>query len=267
MQPQVQVQADPKQDDKIVQAQPQIAKLEPGQIPAVASKINEPVAQKPKEEDSPPIKSEENQANWRAFRERRDLERKAMEEAQKRADQKSAEAEALKAAMEALVNRGTPNNQANDTMSFDNDQEQEAKIERKIQEALRKDREQYRKEQQEREVQEAPRRLLEIHPDFNQVVTTENCDYIDYHYPELAAPFKHMPEGIEKWSAMYKTVKRFVPNTDSKKDMARVERNMSKPGSVSSTAAAQTTGPGTHMLTEERRKSNWERMQRQLKGI
>ena len=254
MQPQVQSQPDAKPEEKIMQPQ-QVVQVQPQNGQVQVAKVSE--------EASPPIKSEENQANWKNFRERRELERKAREDAERRAAEKAAEAEALKQAMEALVNKKGPS-----IASDEHEETDEDRIERKVQAALRKERELMQREMQEREAQEAPKRILQMHPDFNQVVTTENCDYIDYHYPELAAPFRHMPDGIEKWDAMYKTIKRFIPNADSRKDAARAEKNLSKPGSASTTSAAQTSGaPSPHSLTEERRKANWERMQRQLKGL
>lgn len=219
------------------------------------------------EESKPDIKTEENQANWRAFREKRESEKKQREDAERRASEKQAEAEALKAALEAITNKPTQQ-QMRGEPSYDNEESEDDKIQRKVDEAIKRDREHQKKEQQERERQEAPRRLLQTFPDYEQVVTDENCDYIEFHHPEVAAPFKYMPEGYEKWVAQYNLVKKFMPNLNSKKDQARAEKNMAKPGSMS---APGTTQGGSAMpsakLDEQRKSDNWARMQKTLKGL
>lgn len=254
MQPQVQQsQPDANAPEKIAQPQ-QVAQAQPENVQVAKT-----------EESAPPIKSEENQANWKAFREQRESDRKAKAEAERVAALKAAEAEALKQAMEALMQKPSSRH-THDNGSEVIEESEDAIIERKIAAALKKDREAFIQEQQEKERREAPQRIMQMHPDFNQIVTTENCDYIDYHYPELVSAFKHMPDGLEKWSAMYRTIKRFVPNADSRRDAARADKNMQKPGSVSTTAAAQAT-PGAAVLSEDRRRSNWERMMKTMKGV
>ena len=216
-------------------------------------------------EVAPTIKTEENQANWRAFREQREADRKAREESDKRAKAKEEEAAALKAALEAITNK-PDQNYRQDTGDIEESEEQ--RIDRRVKQIIAERETQQEQTRLQREQQEAPQRILQTFPDFNKVVTTENCDYLDYHYPELTAPFKYMPEGYEKWVAMYNAVKKLVPNLDSKKDMAKAEKNLQKPGSISSTGT--TTGTGqmpSARLTEEKRAANWERMQRTMKGL
>jgi membrane-bound lytic murein transglycosylase len=212
--------------------------------------------------------SEENKPNFKAFREQREADRKAKEAAEKRAAEKTAEAEALKAALEASLNRPSNNRQMNDSDSADIEETEEQRIDRRVALAIKQREEQYEKDRMEREKNEAPVRILQTYPDFKQVVTVENCDYLDFHHPELTEPFKYMPDGYDKWSAMYKAIKKLVPNFDSRKDQARAEKNLMKPGSVSSTGTTQPTpsAPFPH-LTEERKKANWERMQRDRKGV
>jgi|SRR5208282_3827582 len=220
------------------------------------------------EESKPDIKSEENQANWRAFREKRASEKKAREDAERRASEKQAEAEALKAALEAITNKPSNDHQMRGQPSYDNEESEDDKMQRKIEEAIKRDRDRQRKENEEREANEAPRRLLQTFPDYEKVVSDENCAYIEFHHPEIAAPFKYMPEGYEKWTAQYNIIKKLLPNSDSKKDAAKAEKNMAKPGSMSSTG---TTQGGSAMpqakLDEQRKADNWARMQRTLKGL
>jgi hypothetical protein len=214
-------------------------------------------------ESAPAIKSEENQANWRAFREQREAERKAKEEAERRHAEKAAEAEALKAALEASLNRPQRNYQNEDI-----EESEEQRIDKRVKAIIAERETQYEKERESRERQEAPAKILQAYPDFKQVVSVENCDYLDYHHPELTAPFKYMPEGYEKWQAMYKAIKKFVPNSNSKSDERKVEKNLNKPGSISSTGATQGTGAmPSARLDDAKKAQNWERMQRLLKGL
>lgn len=220
-------------------------------------------AQKPQApvEPAPVIKSEENQANWKAFREQREAERKAREEAVRIAAQKSAEAEALRQALEAVVNKpGHIDQEIEET--------EDQRIERRVNQIIQERETKAEKERQEREQREFPQKLISAHPDFQKVCTTENLDYFDYHYPELAAPFKAMPESFEKWSAIYKAVKRFIPNVDSKQDQSKVEKNLSKPGSISAPGVAHGgNAMPSARLDEARKQANWERMQRVMKGL
>jgi hypothetical protein len=226
-----------------------------------------PATPKP-EEPAPEIKTEENKANWKAFREQREIERKAKEASDKRASEKAAEAEALRAALEAITNKPSNIRQTNDNTYDDNEETEEQRIDKRVELAIKQREAIQEKQRQERELREAPERIMQTYPDFNKVVSTENCDYLDYHYPELTAPFKYMPEGYEKWAAMYRAVKKFVPNADSKQDMNRAEKNLAKPGSISS---AGNTHGGNAMpaarLTEERKRENWSRMERDRKGL
>jgi hypothetical protein len=223
-----------------------------------------PVVNATNETDSSPvIKSEENQANWKAFREKREADRKAKEEAERIANAKQAEVEALKKALEAITNQPSAPSYQDQYV----EETEEARIEKKVQEALQKERIRYQKEREEQEFKELPHKLNQNFADFNQVCSVENMDYLEYHYPELAVPFKTMPESFEKWSALYKTVKRFVPNPDSRRDQARIEKNLQKPMSISSTGTSSPQGTPNAVLTEERKRANWERMQRIKNGL
>lgn len=219
-----------------------------------------------KKEEAPTIKSEENQENWKKFREQRELERKQKEESDRRATEKAAEAEALKAALEALTNK--PVRRSNNDYDDNEEETEEQRIDKRVRAIIDEKEKQYEKEYQQRELKEYPQRLIQTYPDYNNVVSKENLDYIDYHYPELGAPFKYMPDGFDKAAALYKLVKKFVPITDSKKEQKKVENNLQKPGSVSS-AGPSHGGNSTpaYKLTEERKAANYERMQRTIKGL
>ena len=82
----------------------------------------------------------------------------------------------------------------------------------------------------EREQQEYPQRLVQAYPDFNQAISSWKIWTIsDYHYPEVTAAIKMLPEGFEKWRSIYHLSKKFVPNMQQgRKDAARADANLSQ---------------------------------------
>ena len=206
------------------------------------------------------------QINWKKFREQREIERKQKEAAERLAHEKQAEAEALKAAMEAILNKNPSSNGDRDRNYSDEDLTDEQKIDKRVQEALDKREKQYEQQRLQREQQEFPTKLNQAYKDFNQVCTTENLDYLEYHYPEIAKAFRYAPDGFEKWSNVYHAVKRFVPNSDSKKDQGKAEKNFNKPQSMAVAGVTQTGDSSPIQLDEKRRADNWSRMQRVMKG-
>jgi len=198
------------------------------------------------------------QINWKKFRETREIERKQREDAEKRASEKEAEAQALKAAMESLLSK--PEGKADDS------EDEDARIQKKIDAIMSKREQQMQENMQMREMHEFPQKLKSAYSDFDSVCTTENLDYLEFHYPEVAAGFKHMPDGFDKWANIYKAVKRFIPNSDSVKDKARIEKNANKPQSMSVPGITQTGDGAPIQLDDKRREANWQRMQRVMKG-
>lgn len=209
--------------------------------------------------------------NWRAFREARKKDRAEREAAEKRAADKEQEVAALKAAMEAAFSRGNTQQQqqSSNQYGYVEEETQEQLIDKRVNAAIAAREEQYRREQAEREAREYPQRLAQTYPDFNQAIAQENLDYLDYHYPEVSQVLQRLPEGYDKWAAIYKNVKKFVPNhTNMKKDAAKADANFNKPRSISTTGVTQSQPvQGSHILTQEKREANWERMQRALKGL
>lgn len=208
--------------------------------------------------------SETNQVNWRKFREQKEIERKQRLEAERIAAEERAKAEALKSAMEALLNKP-----ATSSHHYPEDDEtEEQKIDKRVEAAIAQREAVYEKQRIQREQAEFPQRLTSTFNDFNQVCNTENLDYLEYHYPEVSTPFKHMPDGFDKWAAIYKAVKRFVPNPDSKKEAQKADKNFNKPQSISSTGTTQGGNAMTSARLDEAKKAeNWARMQKSLKGL
>lgn len=213
--------------------------------------------------------------NWKAFREARKKDRELMQAAEKKAAEKEAEAKALKEAMEAAFSKNSPSPQAyqqyysmNQTESPEETEEQ--RIERKVNELIEKKEKQYAKQQQEREQLELPNRLKRDFPDFDKVCSQENLDYLDFHFPEVSRPLDRLPHGYDRWHDIYYAVKKLIPNqANIKKDLAKADMNMNRPKSISS---ATQTPPGdntkqTWQEMEQRKASNWDRMQKILKGV
>lgn len=226
------------------------------------TKLAEPIVNK-QEAETKPVDDVQEQ-NWKKFREAREKERKDREAAEKRAAEKEAEALALKAAMEAILNKSQPQAQQS---SESIEETEEQRIERKVRESLERNEQKREEERRKKELADLPRKLETTYSDFKQVCSPENMDYFKYHYPEIAAGYEHAPDTFEVWSNIYKAMKKFVPNPDSKKDQARIEKNLSKPQSMSLPGTTQTGDHAPAELSEKRRQDNWARMQRTMKGI
>ena len=216
---------------------------------------------------SDPVAQVDEDPNWRIVREQRKAERKAREDAERRAAEETAKAKAFQEALEALSNKPSQGQQQN---YFNQPEESDdERIEKKVAAALKKREEEYFQQQQQVELREYPQRLRQNIPDFDKVCSAENIDYLEYHHPEIAEPFRYMPEGYKKWEAMYKVAKKLIPNIDAKKDMAKIDKNLAKPGSVSSVGTTQGEGAMSKgaILTEEKKAANWLRMQSARKGL
>jgi hypothetical protein len=212
--------------------------------------------------------------NWRAFREARKRDRLEKEAAEKKAIEKEAEVAALKAAMEAAFSKSSPTPQAYQQYygqaEASGEETEDQRLEKKLNAMLAAKEEQYKKEAAMRERQEYPNRLAREFPDFTQVCSQENLDYLDYHYPELSRPLQRLNEGYDKWHDIYHAVKKFIPNhSTAKKESLKADMNHVKPKSISSTSLTQNGDAPrqTWHEVEQRRASNWERMQRVMKGI
>ncbi len=260
-----------KQADSQVQAQVD-TNLSPTKHDSNMSqqKIENPQQKQP--ENTTP--SDQEDPNWRAFREARKRDRAEKEAAEKRASEKEQEIAALKAAMEAAFTaKSSPSPQAYQQYYGMNDQPEETeeqKIERKVNELLSKKEQQYQQQQQEFEQREYPNRIRRDFPDFGQVCSQENLDYLDFHYPEISRPLQRLNEGYDKWHDTYHAVKKLIPNhSTAKKEAARADMNMNKPRSMSSTSATPSGEKSreTWQESESRRAENWARMQRTLKGV
>ncbi len=208
----------------------------------------------------------ENEINWKKFRESREADRKRSEELVKRAQEKEAEANALKQALESVLNQNQRQQQYSNEEYEEESEDQ--KIEKKVIALLAKREAEAHKKREEEEQASYPQKLKSIHNDFDQVCNAENLDYLEYHHPELARSLGRMPQSFEKWNDIYNAVKRYIPNINSKKDATRADVNLSKPQSLSSPGMTQSgNAMPASRLDEKRKAENYERMQRIMKGL
>jgi ATPase subunit of ABC transporter with duplicated ATPase domains len=165
----------------------------------------------PEQPQTTPGISPENDINWKNFREQRAAERKQAEEARAAQAKAEKEASALKAAMEALLQKPAP------VMHQDEElEETEAhRIKRLVKEEMEEERRKDREERLNHEKKQLKPTLEKAYSDFDTVCSSENLDYLEFHYPEVVAGYKNAPDTFDKWSNIYKAAKRFIPNTDS----------------------------------------------------
>ncbi len=226
-----------------------------------------------KNQQTPPPESPED-PNWKAFREARKKDRAEKDAAERRASEKEQEVAALKAAMDAAFSaKSAPSPQAYQQyygMNEQPEENEEQRIERKVDELLAKKEEQYKKHQIEEEKRTYPQRLMKDFPDFGQVCSQENLDYLDYHYPEISRPLQRLGEGYDKWHDTYYAVKKLIPNHSSaKKEATKADINNMKPRSISSTGPSPTGGRVVEgwQAIEAKKAENWARMQKIMKGV
>ncbi|HXF28521.1 MAG TPA: hypothetical protein VN457_01610, partial [Chlamydiales bacterium] len=164
--------------------------------------------------------------NWKAFREARKQDRIIREAAERKAAEKEAEVAALKAAMEAAFAKENPQQQRSNDYGYGSDETEDERIEKKVQAALAAREAESARIRQQREATEYPQRLRQNFSDFDQAISSENLDYLEFHYPEVARPLQRLGDGYEKWHDIYKAVKKFVPNNQTaKQESARADAN------------------------------------------
>ncbi len=204
--------------------------------------------------------------NWRQAREvmkrekqeKEAANRKAQAEAE-RASQKEAEVAALKAALESVVKRPEP--EQNEEKS------QEQIIDDRIHQALAAERKRNDDAMRKREIDELPNRITQAFPDYSQIVSEENVAYLKVHRPEIWAGYKNAIESMETYAGLYDAIKKHVPVVDSKKEIAKIEKNLNKPQSMAQPGMASTGDVAPHKLDDKKKQDNWLRMRKAMKGI
>jgi hypothetical protein len=251
-------------DIKSDKNEPVASQTTPKQVQESPTQQVSPGAQDQTNSSNPPEAQESRQdKNWRQFRQEREKERKAKEEADRKAAQHAAEAAALKAALEAVVTKSA----TSPSQSEEAEETEDDRIQKKIHHYLEAERQKNETAQIEKEKRELVPTLKRTFNDFDQVITPENLDYLEYHYPEAIEGYKNQPDSVQKWTNLYKLAKRFIPNPDSRKEEKRIEKNLLKPQSMSSPGMTQIGDEAPRMLDDKIKEANWRRMQKAMKGV
>jgi len=225
----------------------------------------------------------EQEINWKKFRESRAKEREDAErqkqELEKKVREEKERVEVMRMAIEALKEK--PSTQEKDVvaqMIDDLDPEEfptgsqvkkmmEREIKKAVNETIRAQEEERQRQQQEQERKSWPQRVQQEIPDFHKYVNHDNLEYLEFHYPEVATPYAAMPDSKEKWSLIYKAVKRFVPNAEgSSRDAKKIEQNLNKPQSLNTISKAERTDISVEPPSRAQREANWARMQAVIQG-
>jgi len=200
--------------------------------------------------------------NWKKFREKREEERKQAEEEGKARKKAEAEAALLKEALKQQVNKGTEEK----AESSDWDIDAEYVNKKDLAELVKN---QLIEERKRAEAAELPKILRTQMPDFDNVCSQSNVDYFEFHHPEISSALSHMPDSAEKWSLLYRSIKKYLPSAalGGEKDRQKMEANSQKPQSASSAAISQMGNSHTlGNITEAQKRDNWRKMQENIKG-
>ena len=219
-----------------------------------------------------PVQQEEvrEDPNWKAVRELRKKERAEREAIEKRAAEETQRADAMAKALEVALGKTTFNQNAQQNYAaYPEEETEDQRLEKKLNAMLAQREVQYQKDREAREAAEVPKRLRQMHADYDQVVNEDNGAYLEYHHPEIYQSLIKLPETIENCTNIYKIVKKLVPNsTGAKKDEIKAENNFNKPRSTSTASVTQGGESGSSaIISEEKRAANWARMQKTLRGL
>ena len=237
--------------------------------------IQNPTAEVKKEESPEEI-------NWKKFRQEREKDRQEQVARKKKEEELEGQNKALKGVVEAFLNKqpGMTQEQketitasipvgefttGKDVIDYV-ESKLSSDLEKNLDRLLDKREKQREQERRRQEAAELPNSLRKAIPDFDNVCSAQNLDYLEYHHPELAKSLEELPDSYNKWDRVYKAVKRYVPNPDSTKQQARADNNATKPRSVSNMPNAS-RDEAPRQLDADRKKANFERMQRQMKGL
>jgi len=256
---------------------------ESNDIPEPQAEQEQPIVGSEGEQEEANEKTEE-QINWKRFREQQKKERAEKEEERRKREESERQTEQMRQIVEALSSQqSTPmtEQQKDDLVDILNLEDyttgdQVAKyvkkvvnkdVESVVEKVLTRMEQKRDQERKEQEKQELPTKLKRDFSDWDKVCNNDNFDYLTYHYPEVAALYSKQEDSYEKWSGLYRTMKKLIPNIDRQEEQAKMERNANRPRSASTPGVSASTDRAPRVLTKERMEQNWERMKRQAKGL
>lgn len=127
----------------------------------------------------------------------------------------------------------------------------------------------------ERDIATTDERLQLKYPDFMQVVTQENIEYLKQNEPELASSLSYISDPYAQGAAAYKMLKKLGKVEDPQtvgqmnKDKEKAIKNSQKPVSVQAVSKTSAIGNAQlfeNGLTSELKNQLWKEMQQAMKG-
>jgi len=235
------------------------------------------------EQDSPLDSAEavneaesEEEKNWRAFRDGRKRDR----ELAKEKEQEARRANEQKAQLQDFIAQHLESNGQRGNMSpaqqeqaaidlLDNEIHTGGEIKQWLEQKFSKDMEtrleqRFANWQKEREREELPKRISETMPDYDDVMSRESIDYLEYRAPALARMISGHLSDPEKMSlnevkAAYEAVKCIVPNRSSRhREDKKTDEIHSRPRSGAASQQARSDAP--IQMTAESRKRAYQEM-------
>ena len=105
-----------------------------------------------------------------------------------------------------------------------------------VQEALEKDRREREEERKRQELKELPTRLRKELPNFQDVVSDKNIEYLREHKPYIYAALDATPDPYAQAKAVYDACEAFCPSPEVEKEKAAIVANSKRPGSLDAVA-------------------------------
>lgn len=121
-------------------------------------------------------------------------------------------------------------------------------------------------ERTRRAQEELPNRVKQEMPDFDQVVSKENVEYLKAHKPHLAQVLATTQDPYAQAKAAYDAVKAFCPSAQVTQDKQRAERNAQKPGSLDQAGPPRTGETDPYRMSSTTKAQLWKEMQDAARG-
>ena len=196
------------------------------------------------QDDQEPVKVTPQRERFKNIRE-------AKERAERERDALMAQIIQMQQANNRPVQNTNPAQEVEPEEDFDFDIDDETLVEgkhaKKILQELQKVKKEMRKYQSQSEGSAVEARIKANFPDFDQVVSKENVEILNYEFPEIAQSLRDTPNFYNKAVAAYSVIKRFGIGQEKEDlyaaDKAKAIANAKKPRPLASAAPQQGDSP------------------------
>lgn len=136
---------------------------------------------------------------------------------------------------------------------------------------LKKELEEMKSSWKQKELATVDERLKARFPDFSQVVSRENIEYLNNNHPEMAEALASYNDPYKKAVAAYEYMKLVAPSPQVYEEKKKAEENMKKPVSVNAVNKQSVLGDAKAFengltLTPEAQKHYWREMNEAISG-